>query len=84
MQDALNLLKTRRSVKPVELAGPGLSAAEVDTLLADASRARKELGWVPKVSFEQLVRMMVDEDLAQLRAQEGDFNAMDTAGAPMA
>src|SRR5881397_2355865 len=31
--------------------------AEVDTLLADASRARNQLGWMPKVSFEQLVRM---------------------------
>jgi GDPmannose 4,6-dehydratase len=40
--------------------------AEVDTLLADASRARKELGWAPKVSFEQLVRMMVDADLERL------------------
>src|SRR5467141_5073387 len=40
--------------------------AEVDTLLADASRARKELGWMPKVSFEQLVRMMVDADLERL------------------
>jgi GDPmannose 4,6-dehydratase len=35
-------------------------------LLADASRARKELGWAPKVSFEQLVRMMVDADLERL------------------
>jgi GDPmannose 4,6-dehydratase len=40
--------------------------AEVDTLLADASRARKELGWAPKVGFEQLVRMMVDADLERL------------------
>jgi len=40
--------------------------AEVDTLLADASRARKELGWVPNVSFEQLVRMMVDADMERL------------------
>jgi len=37
--------------------------AEVDVLRADASRARKELGWTPKVSFEQLVHMMVDADL---------------------
>jgi len=37
--------------------------AEVDTLLADATRARNELGWVPKVTFEQLVKMMVDADL---------------------
>jgi len=40
--------------------------AEVDTLLADASRARKDLGWMPKVSFEQLVRMMVDADMERL------------------
>ena len=40
--------------------------AEVDVLLADASRARKELGWAPTVDFEQLVRMMVDADLERL------------------
>src|SRR5882762_10300449 len=40
--------------------------AEVDTLLADASRARKDLGWAPKVGFEQLVQMMVDADLERL------------------
>jgi GDPmannose 4,6-dehydratase len=40
--------------------------AEVDTLLADASRARKELGWTPKVSFDHLVKMMVDADLERL------------------
>ncbi|HKC39052.1 MAG TPA: GDP-mannose 4,6-dehydratase, partial [Gemmatimonadales bacterium] len=40
--------------------------AEVDTLLADASRARTELGWMPKVSFEQLVKMMVDADMERL------------------
>jgi nitroreductase len=38
MIDALDLLKTRRSIKPVELAGPGPSAAELDTLLTVASR----------------------------------------------
>jgi nitroreductase len=38
MPDALDLLKTRRSVKPQELAGPPPSAAEVDTLLTIASR----------------------------------------------
>jgi len=40
--------------------------AEVDTLLADASCARQELGWSPRVSFEQLVNMMVDADLERL------------------
>ena len=40
--------------------------AEVDTLLADASRARHELGWTPQVGFEQLIAMMVDADLERL------------------
>ena len=42
--------------------------AEVETLLADPSKARRELQWAPQVSFEQLVRMMVDADLARPRA----------------
>lgn len=36
--------------------------AEVDNLKGDSSKARRELGWKPKVSFQELVRMMVDED----------------------
>ena len=38
MPDALELLKTRRSIKPAELTGPGPSAAEIETLLTVASR----------------------------------------------
>ena len=38
MPDALELLKTRRSFKAVELSGPGPSAAEIDTLLTVAAR----------------------------------------------
>jgi GDPmannose 4,6-dehydratase len=37
--------------------------AEVDQLIGDASKARDVLGWKPKVSFEELVAMMVDADL---------------------
>jgi GDPmannose 4,6-dehydratase len=40
--------------------------AEVDYLLADASKARRMLGWEPSVSFEELVRIMVERDLAEL------------------
>jgi GDPmannose 4,6-dehydratase len=40
--------------------------AEVDLLLSDPTRARQQLGWVPRVSFEQLVTMMVDSDLENL------------------
>ena len=37
--------------------------AEVDSLLGDASKARKKLGWAPKTSFQQLVAEMVESDL---------------------
>ena len=37
--------------------------AEVDLLIGDATKAHKNLGWQPKVLFEQLVRMMVEADL---------------------
>ena len=40
--------------------------AEVDVLLADPSKARKELAWTPKVEFRELVAMMVDADLERL------------------
>jgi GDPmannose 4,6-dehydratase len=42
--------------------------AEVDLLLADPSKARRELGWSPKVGFAELVAMMVDADLERLTA----------------
>jgi GDPmannose 4,6-dehydratase len=45
--------------------------AEVDLLLADPTKARRRLKWELEVSFAQLVRMMVDADLAQLSRQEG-------------
>jgi GDPmannose 4,6-dehydratase len=40
--------------------------AEVDYLLADASKARRVLGWEPSVSFEELVQIMVESDVAEL------------------
>ena len=42
--------------------------AEVEMLIGDASKAREVLGWEPTVGFEELVTMMVDSDLARLRA----------------
>src|SRR5690606_16423832 len=43
--------------------------AEVDLLMADPSRARRELGWEPKVSFRELVAMMVDADIERLSSR---------------
>ena len=43
--------------------------AEVDALIGDATKARERLGWTPTTSFETLVEMMVDHDLAELAAR---------------
>lgn len=43
--------------------------AEVHALQGDASRARRVLGWKPRVSFKELVRLMVDRDLESVRAE---------------
>ena len=41
--------------------------AEVDLLIGDPSKAKKQLGWTPKVTFQQLIEMMVDADLEKLQ-----------------
>jgi GDPmannose 4,6-dehydratase len=43
--------------------------AEVDLLQGDASKAKRVLGWQPRVSFRQLVEMMVDADMARYALQ---------------
>ena len=43
--------------------------AEVDLLVGDSSHARSTLGWKPKISFPELVVMMVDADLALLKGE---------------
>jgi GDPmannose 4,6-dehydratase len=43
-----------------------LRPAEVDLLIGDPSKAKKQLGWQPKVSFEQMIQMMVDSDIKRL------------------
>ena len=43
--------------------------AEVDHLVGDASKAKRELGWEPRKSFEQLIRLMVDADFKLLSGE---------------
>ena len=43
---------------------------EVETLLGDASKARKQLGWTPKTTFRELVAEMVREDLKEAERDE--------------
>jgi GDPmannose 4,6-dehydratase len=53
--------------------------AEVETLCADFSRARRELGWKPSVDFAELMRMMVESDLRQA-SRELEFGDLSPAG----
>jgi GDPmannose 4,6-dehydratase len=43
--------------------------SEVETLVGDASKAKKKLNWFPKVSFEQLVKEMVDKDVKLTKSE---------------
>ena len=43
--------------------------AEVDLLVSNPAKARAVLGWQPRVSFEELIRMMVDADVELLKAE---------------
>src|SRR5690606_28583838 len=53
--------------KYVEIDPKFYRPAEVNLLIGDASKAKRELGWEPKVSFKELVARMVDADLARLK-----------------
>jgi nitroreductase len=78
MPDALELLKTRRSVKPIELAGPGPTAAEVDTLLRIASRVPDHGKLTPWrfILFEGDARSAAGEAIASaFRADHPDATA---------
>jgi GDPmannose 4,6-dehydratase len=44
--------------------------SEVDLLLGDSSKARRELGWEPKVGFTELVQLMVDQDMVLARNEK--------------
>jgi len=45
--------------------------AEVDLLVGDASKAKRELNWEPRTTFRELVRLMVDADVAALKGETG-------------
>ena len=65
---------TRTGEPVVEIDPRYLRPTEVDLLLGDPSKARRKLGWTPTTSFEELVRLMVDNDL-RLAADETDLRA---------
>src|SRR5262249_51142130 len=49
--------------------------AEVDLLIGDASKAHEKLGWTPKGSYEGLVKLMYEADLAEETARATDNDA---------
>ena len=67
MTDALDLLKTRRSVKPMELGGPGPTPAELDTLLTIAARVPDHGKLVPWrfIVFDGDARLAAGEAIAK-------------------
>ena len=69
--------------KYVEIDPRYFRPAEVDSLLGDSTKARTKLGWQPRVSFPELVRMMVEADLELVRARvhgTGSFNPARSSG----
>jgi GDPmannose 4,6-dehydratase len=61
--------------KHVEIDPRYLRPTEVDFLMGDGSKARKALGWKPKVTFAGLVSMMVDSDIELAKQEATLLNA---------
>ena len=68
MPDAIDLLKTRRSVKPIELTGPGPAAGELETLLTVASRVPDHGKLTPWrfIVFDGAARLKAGETIAEI------------------
>jgi GDPmannose 4,6-dehydratase len=60
--------------KVVEIDPTYYRAAEVDALCGDATKAREQLGWEPTVTFDELVKIMVDADVKQLADERAGLN----------
>ena len=66
--------------KHVEIDPALLRPTEEDPLSGDASKANKILGWAPTITFEQMVRMMVDSDLSLLSKPSAHVTEASLAG----
>ncbi len=54
-----------------------LRPAEVDILIGDATKAKEKLGWEPSITFEELVKLMVDSDLKALEETQEPTHQFD-------
>ena len=75
--------KTALYKKHVEFDARYLRPTEVDYLLGDPSKIKKELGWEPKVGFQELVAMMVDNDMDLARREKVLLDAGHTVPSPV-
>ena len=57
----------------VEIDPKYMRPAEVDVLIGDASKAKRRLGWEPKVTFKELVHLMVDADVSMLTRNNSEL-----------
>ena len=72
VREAVEVAFARQGLDPdehVEIDPQYYRPSEVDHLLGDASKAKDQLGWEPKVRFKELVELMVDADVAALEDQ---------------
>jgi GDPmannose 4,6-dehydratase len=59
-----------------------LRPAETDHLIGDSAKARARLGWEPHTSFEELIRLMVDADVALLERSPAERLRMGDEAVP--
>ncbi len=64
---AFEVIGEKNWKKHVKISKEFMRPAEVDFLIGDASKAKKVLGWTPKVSFKELVKVMVEADVKLLK-----------------
>ena len=66
-QEAFEVVGIKNWKKYVKVSKELFRPAEVDFLIGDLSKARKVLGWYPKVTFKKLVKMMIEADIELLK-----------------
>ena len=59
--------------KYVEISEKYMRPSDIDNLIGDASKAKQELNWEPEMSFDELVKLMVDNDLPQNNTSKNSF-----------
>src|SRR3989344_1243725 len=67
VKEAFKVIGVSNWKKYVKISKEFMRPAEVDFLIGDSSKARKVLGWKPQVSFPELVKMMVENDIKLLK-----------------